>query len=133
MEPKIPVPHWATALIPGAGVGLGAALLALGMFGMDGLVDKRVVNMTKMERTFASLVSQLIAHIESIETDNEALRKRATPELQRSLDEQIAVLKRERDSQTNTIEMLRQNLVDRDRLIATLREPHVVPKTKRRR
>jgi hypothetical protein len=62
----------------GAGsAGIGGLLFGLlGLSGYAWLKMKEGTKMTLLEKTFASLVTQLLEHIEKLETEAEELRKR---------------------------------------------------------
>lgn len=95
-------------------IGIGAGLLgAFALLSGYAWRKKDGTKMTILERTFASLVTQLIEHIEKLETEAEELRKRPT---KASFDS----LAGDNNQYVREIAALREKILGRDKQIETL-------------
>jgi hypothetical protein len=100
--------------IGASAIGIGAGLLgAFALLSGYAWRKKDGTKMTILERTFASLVTQLIEHIEKLETEAEELRKRPT---KASFDS----LAGDNNQYVREIAALREKILGRDKQIETL-------------
>jgi hypothetical protein len=108
-------------------IGIGAGLLgAFALLSGYAWRKKDGTKMTILERTFASLVTQLIEHIEKLETEAEELRKRPT---KASFDS----LAGDNNQYVREIAALREKILGRDKQIETLEKLVNVDSKKRPR
>jgi septal ring factor EnvC (AmiA/AmiB activator) len=111
-------------------IGIGAGLLgAFALLSGYAWRKKDGTKMTILERTFASLVTQLIEHIEKLETEAEELRKRPTKASFDSLAgdnnqhiREIASVREQLTTQRGDVATLRRALDDANAEIAKLRD-----------